>query len=85
MDESINVYDRININHVKIILMNKKTMKFYFKYLLDPPQPSQGGGTRGSYYINQTPYDARGSTPLNIVLDGSRPEQRVPLQVLVND
>jgi hypothetical protein len=57
-------------------------MKFYFKNLLDP---SGGTGTQGSYYIDQRPYDPRGSTPLNIILDGSRAEQRVPLQVLVND
>ena len=60
-------------------------MKFYFKNnIFRSSQPSEPG-TRGSYYINQQPYDARGTTPLNIVLDGNQPEQRIPLQVLVSD
>ncbi|CAF3691198.1 unnamed protein product [Adineta steineri] len=45
------------------------------------PQPYVPG-TRGSYYIDHRPYDASGTTPLSIVLDGSQPEQRIPLQVL---
>ncbi len=49
---------------------------------LDPSQPQ---GTQGGYYVDQKPYDSRGTTPLNIILDGSRPEQRIPLQVIVCD
>lgn len=49
----------------------------------EPVQPSYETGLRGSYYIDQRPYDGRGQSPMNIVLDGNRPEQRVPLQVLV--
>ena len=51
--------------------------------LVDPSQPAYEPGTRGAYYVDQRPYDPRGQSPLSIVLDGSRPEQRVPLQVLV--
>jgi hypothetical protein len=42
-------------------------------------------GSRGAYYLDQKPYDTQGGAPLNIILDGSRPEQRIPLQVLVSD
>ncbi|UJR23322.1 hypothetical protein I4U23_026336 [Adineta vaga] len=47
-----------------------------------PPQPSYGPGSRGSYYVDHRPYDAYGTTPLSIVLDGNQAEQRIPLQVL---
>ncbi|CAF4183766.1 unnamed protein product [Rotaria sp. Silwood2] len=46
------------------------------------PVPPYGPGPRGAYYVDQRPYDTRGTTPLTIVLDGNQPEQRVPLQVL---
>jgi heparan sulfate proteoglycan 2 (perlecan) len=45
-------------------------------------RPPSGPGTQGGYYIGQQPYDPRGGAPLNIELDGSRQEQRIPLQVL---
>jgi len=57
----------------------KKSKIFFFV------DPSYETGPRGSYYIDQRPYDTRGTTPLTIVLDGNQAEQRIPLQVLVND
>ncbi|CAF1253140.1 unnamed protein product [Adineta ricciae] len=52
------------------------------QYQTYPSQPSYGSGPRGSYYVDHRPYDAYGTTPLTIVLDGNQSEQRVPLQVL---
>ncbi len=61
-------------------------------YVLDPrsnqcvptgQQPS-GTGTVG-VYVNNKPHDSSAGTPLNIVLDGSLPEQRIPVQVIVCD
>ncbi|CAF1607632.1 unnamed protein product [Rotaria magnacalcarata] len=46
-----------------------------------PVQPS-GSSSRGAYYLDQRPYDARGTSPVTIILDGNLPEQRLPLQVL---
>ncbi|CAF4524399.1 unnamed protein product [Rotaria socialis] len=46
-----------------------------------PVQPS-GPGSRGAYYLDQRPYDVRGTSPVTIILDGNLPEQRLPLQVL---
>ncbi|CAF3425584.1 unnamed protein product [Rotaria sp. Silwood1] len=65
-------------------------------YILDPrlnqctrdeqypsyPVPPYEPAPRGAYYVDQRPYDTRGTTPLTIVLDGNLPEQHVPLQVL---
>ena len=81
MEDLINVYHKISIDHVRYI-----KIKFYLKKtsFLDPSQPS-GPDRTGGYYIDQQPYDVRGTTPLNIVLDGNQREQRIPLQVLVCD
>ncbi len=73
MVKPINVYHKININHVNIHEM------INWKISISLALP---GGTQGGYYIGQQPY---GGIPLNIDLDGSRQEQRIPLQVLVCD
>ncbi|CAF4704207.1 unnamed protein product, partial [Rotaria magnacalcarata] len=33
-----------------------------------PVQPS-GSSSRGAYYLDQRPYDARGTSPVTIILD----------------
>jgi len=46
-----------------------------------PPGTGTGTGTGGGFYIDQKPVDPYGG-PITVVLDGSRPEQRVPLQII---
>ncbi|CAM4742403.1 unnamed protein product [Rotaria magnacalcarata] len=52
------------------------------EYQQYPEPPASETGSRGAYYLDQQPYNPSVTTPFNIILDGSRSEQRVPLQVL---
>lgn len=45
-------------------------------------QPAPGHGSRDTLYIDNRPYDPRNQVPLVIVLDSSKSEQRVPVQVV---
>ena len=84
MHAATNASQKVNINHVcSALLVCQCGLIGVVLLSVDPSQPTYDAGTRGAYYIDQRPYDPRSQSPLSIVLDGSLPEQRLPLQVLV--
>lgn len=38
--------------------------------------------SQGVFYIDSREYDPRSQTPFNVVLDGSKTEQRIPLRLV---
>ncbi|CAF3522929.1 unnamed protein product [Rotaria socialis] len=72
--------ERCRAGYVLDARTNKCVRDDGYQQYPEPPAPETG--SRGAYYLDQRPYDIGGTTPFNIILDGSRSEQRVPLQVL---